>query len=95
VYAHEDLSCAHACREWAIAEGENPLMRIAFCGYEGEHVFPKSWACIPWKAHGGYGSQGEKTGRENKHRERIYFSPHCLRQKDSLFSNLTDDPMFF
>lgn len=70
--------------KWAIANGDNPKMRIVLCGYEGEHQMPKSWDCVPWKAHGGYGSQGDGAGRENAHRERIWFSPHCLSQRGQL-----------
>lgn len=40
---------------------------------------PESWECVAWKAHGGYGSLGEGRGRLNAGRERIWFSPHCLR----------------
>jgi hypothetical protein len=69
---------AHDVREWAIANGDNPLLRIALCGYDGEHVMPESWECVEWKAKGGYGSQGNGSGRENSGRERIWFSPHCL-----------------
>lgn len=76
---------AAAVREWAIANGDNPLLCIALCGYEGEHEMPRDWECVPWKASGGYGSQGEGQGRENKHRERIWFSPHCLKTQ-TLFS---------
>jgi hypothetical protein len=54
-------------------------MRIALCGYEGEHEMPDSWECVPWKARGGYSSQGENAARENTYRERIWFSPHCLK----------------
>jgi len=42
---------------------------------------PDDWQCVPWKASGGYGSQGKTdglNGRENATRERIWFSPHCL-----------------
>ncbi len=66
-------------REWAIANGENPRLRISLCGYEGEHAMPDSWDCVAWKAKGGYGSQAEGRARENAKRERIWFSPHCLR----------------
>ena len=66
-------------RAWAIANGDNPLLRIALCGYEGEHEMPDSWECVAWKARGGYGSQGEGQGRANAGRERVWFSPHCLR----------------
>ena len=65
-------------RAWAIEQGERDDMRIALCGYDGEHEMPSSWACVPWKAQGGYGSQGQGRGRDNAGRERIWFSPHCL-----------------
>lgn len=51
----------------------------ALCGYDTEHAMPDSWECYRWKAHGGYGSQGNGAGRDNAHRERIWFSPHCIR----------------
>ncbi len=76
LYAQDSGSVAHDVREWAIANGGNPQLRIALCGYEGEHQMPSDWDCVPWKARGGYGSQGESN--ENAERERIWFSPHCL-----------------
>ncbi len=63
---------------WAIANGTNPLLRIALCGYAGEHTMPRGWTAVRWKAQGGYGSQGQGRGRENATRETIWFSPHCL-----------------
>lgn len=74
---------AEACssadvRAWALENGDNPLLRIALCGYEGEHEMP-GWECVEWKARGGYGSQADGRGRKNAARERIWFSPHCLR----------------
>jgi hypothetical protein len=80
LYAYDDLTVAHDVAKWAIANGDNPLLRIALCGYEDEHEMPDSWRCIAWKAGGGYGSQGEGRGRDNAGRERIWFSPHCLSQ---------------
>ena len=72
--------------KWAIENGDNPLMRIALCGYEGEHVMPASWECVPWKAKGGYGGQSQDHNNPNAKRERIWFSPHCLGGKQrSLF----------
>lgn len=77
VYAiDEDVSAA--VRDWAIAHGTNALLRIALCGYEGEHVMPPGWTCVAWKAIGGYGSQGQGRGRANAARERVWFSPHCV-----------------
>lgn len=67
---------ASAVRDWAVANGDNPRLRIALCGYEGEHKMPRSWACVPWKARKGY--QGLSKALEDRRRERIWFSPHCL-----------------
>ena len=78
LYACDSLTVAHDVREWCLANGDNPRLRIALCGYEGEHAMPESWTCIPWKAHGGFGNQGQAAGRENAHKERIWFSPACL-----------------
>ena len=91
LYAADDLSVAHDVREWAIEWGSDPRMRIALCGYDGEHQMPSSWEAINWKARGGYGSQGEGRGRENAKREMIWFSPHCLRPQESLFHSLDLD----
>lgn len=85
LYMTDESGVAAAAREWALTNGDNPRLRIALCGYEGEHAMPESWSVYRWKAAGGYGSQGEGRGRDNASRERIWFSPHCLNQGD-LFS---------
>lgn len=74
-YSH-DADISGAVREWAIAHGDDPKLRIALCGYEGEHDMPASWDCVPWTAGGGYGRS--VRGKANRHRERLWFSPHCL-----------------
>ena len=79
LYAVDCGKIAHEAKEWAISNGENPLLRIALCGYEGEHAMPGSWECVPWKTHGGMSNQGNGPGRDNKFRERVWFSPHCLK----------------
>lgn len=91
IYAIDSLSVAHEVRKWAIENGTDTDFRIALCGYEGEHEMPDDWECVAWKAKGGYGSQGDGDGRENAARERIWFSPHCLKplKYRSLFSEVT------
>ena len=79
IYAEESLTVAADVREWAIASGDNPALRIALCGYEGEHAMPSNWEQVAWKTNGSYGMQGQGRGRDNAVRERIWFSPHCLR----------------
>ena len=43
---------------------------------------PASWRAVPWKAKGGYGSQGNGRGRANAGREVLWLSPHCERAED-------------
>jgi hypothetical protein len=77
LYTHDDGAVGPAVRAWAIANGDNPLLRIALCSY-GEAPVPDGWARVGWKAKGGYAAQG--GGRNlNAGRETIDFSPHCLR----------------
>ena len=78
IYSCDSGTVAADVRRWAIDHGDDPRMRIVLCGYDGEHALPESWSCVAWKAHGGYGRQGEGRGRDNAHRERLWFSPHCL-----------------
>ena len=76
-----ETDVSEAVREWAIANGDNPLLRIALCGYDNEHghAMPETWTAVAWKARGGYGSQGDGRGRANAGREVVWFSPHCLK----------------
>jgi hypothetical protein len=76
VYTHDNDTIWRESADWAVANGDNPDLRIALCGYEGEHSIPASWVCVPWKASGGYGRSAR--GKANRERERIWFSPHCL-----------------
>lgn len=66
------------CWAWAVAHGTDPLFRIVICGYDDGAALPEGWQVLPWKARGGYGSQGHGRGRINAGRERLYVSPHCL-----------------
>ena len=78
-YAVGGTGISGSVREWAISAGEHELMRIALCGLDGEHHMPDSWECVPWKARKGYGAVDENGRNENRERERIWFSPHCLK----------------
>jgi len=72
-------SVAGRARAWALQAGERADMRIALCGYEGEHAMPATWECVPWKAKGGYSNAAKEGNNGNARRERIWFSPACLR----------------
>jgi len=77
VYNHDSLSVADDVRAWCIEHSDHPHLRIALCGYEGEHddLEAIGWDVLAWKAQGGYGNT---TRNDNGKRERIWFSPNCL-----------------
>jgi len=79
VYAHDSSTVAHDVREWCLANGGNPRLRIALCGHAGEHeaLQGEGWTVETWGKSGGY--QGADD------RERIWFSPAC-RRADDLFA---------
>ena len=76
VYRIDSESVAHDVRGWAIENGENKLLRIALCGYEGEHEMPGNWSVYKWSAGEGFGGHAEQRSG-NGTRERIWFSPAC------------------
>jgi site-specific DNA-adenine methylase len=77
LYTKDSGTVAGEVRQWAIEHGDDPRMRIALCGYAGEHAMPTDWFEWAWKANGGYSKRGT-TAYGNARRERIWFSPHCL-----------------
>ena len=79
LYGVENAEIAYAVREWAIAHGENPLLRIVLCGYESsQYTMPSTWEMVSWIPNGGMSNQGNGRGCVNKSRERLWFSQHCL-----------------
>lgn len=87
LYSDHSNDVSKEVRDWCIENGDNPLLRIALCGYEGEHDMPDRWNCVAWKAKGGFGNQGDRSGPDNSARERIWFSPACI-SVGPLFANL-------
>jgi len=59
-----------------LEHGDDPKLRIALCGYDGEHDMLKRWTCVAWKAGGGYSRSAR--GKANRHLEHLWFSPHRL-----------------
>jgi site-specific DNA-adenine methylase len=80
-YVENDQSVSAQACQWAIENGDNPHFRIVMAGYEGEHEFPSNWRCVAWKAQGGHGNRN--AANKNRHRERLWLSPHCLRSKQT------------
>jgi len=85
---------AQEVADWCAKNGNNPLLKIAFCSYEGAVEMPASWDCVAWKTAGGYGSQANGAGRENSNRERIWFSPSCLSSQISIMDIINQEANF-
>ena len=78
---------AHDVRAYCLERGANPLMRICLAGYAGEgheELEANGWQVVAWKAAGGYGNRSDK-GKENAAKERLWFSPNCLKVELPLF----------
>ena len=69
-------------RDWALAHGDDPHLRIAYCSYstdEEDALFAAAtWTPLRWSARGGYGLQAHNDARTNRSKEIIWFSPACL-----------------
>jgi hypothetical protein len=77
VYNHDSFEVAAGVRQWAIDHGDDPLLRIALCGYD-DFDMPPGWTLETWSTQGGYENQSQASSG-NRHRECIWFSPHCLK----------------
>lgn len=78
LYAVDDLTVGHEVRRWAVEHGDDPSFRIALCGFEGEYKLPKRWTQIAWTSRG--------SSKQNQGRERIWFSPYCLKTRQAIRS---------
>ena len=92
LYTHDSNSVAHDVREWAIENGKRKDMRIALCGYDGEHQMPGDWEELEWNAGEGFGGQAtERSG--NGKRERVWFSPACLSARQASIFDRLEQPV--
>jgi site-specific DNA-adenine methylase len=77
VYTNEADVFKDVCK-WAIDNGNNPKLRIAVCGYDGDYIFPDNWKTYNWQTLGGMGNLGNDRGKANSKREIIWFNQYCL-----------------
>lgn len=78
LYREDAPDVAAEARTWALENGDNPDLRIALCGLEGEHDMPDTWSCVAWCS---------TSSAASRSKERIWLSPHCLltQPQQSLF----------
>jgi DNA adenine methylase len=75
-----DKDVSAGVRRWALEHGDDARLRIVLAGYEGEHEMPAAWRVVEYSASRAYGTTTgtESLNTVNRHRERLWFSPHCL-----------------
>lgn len=78
IYHHDSMTVGKAVEAWVRERGNNPNYRIVVSGYDDEYatLVDQGWRCVSWSANGGYANR-KSRGMENRHRERLYISPHC------------------
>ncbi len=84
LYTHDSETVAEDVAAWCLMHGDDKDYRIALAGYDTEHGALESagWRVEEWFRSGflkGGMAQLAKTGTHQQHRERIWFSPHCIR----------------
>lgn len=74
LYRCDSFDILRDVREWCRENGGNPLLRIALCGYEGEHneLEEYGWRKVEWN------SGSTRHNRNRVCKERIWYSPHCV-----------------
>jgi hypothetical protein len=77
VGGNADKSLAMDVWQWATENGNDPLLRIAVCGYEDGRTVPDGWETLRYTARKGY--QQDTASAVNRFRECIWFSPNCLK----------------
>lgn len=86
IYYHDSITIVSDVQEWVLERGKLPSYRIVVAGYE---EYPKlidnGWRIHHWKASGGYSNQAKNDDENNRHREVLYFSPHCINNQRRLF----------
>lgn len=74
LYTQDGMELWFQVRDWAVEHGDDPDLRIAVCGYEGDFGDHAGWTEYAWRGARGYSSKEN----DNRERERIWFSRGCL-----------------
>ena len=82
IYSEENLTVAQEVADWCLERGDRKTYRIVLAGYYEEHerLLSLGWRVTRWKANSGYANQGGDN--QNRRREALFMSPHCLSPHD-------------
>lgn len=88
IYAHDSSDVSVEVREWAVANGDNPRLKIVLAGYSDEYDdgIPDSWTRVRWSAGSSYqNSRTQGKNSVNRHKEVLWLSPRCEKSVESIF----------
>ena len=81
IYTEESATVSNDVREWCRKRGSLKTYRIVLAGYFEEHesLLKDGWTVHRWSANGGFANRGKGNtkGEINRHKEALFFSPHC------------------
>jgi site-specific DNA-adenine methylase len=95
IYHEESGTVAHEVREWCRKRADRKTYRIVLAGYYEEHetLLDEGWTVHRWSAHGGFANKAKDRdkcrGQKNRHREALFFSPHCHASGLKRFEEVT------
>ena len=85
IYHHDSITVGKDVEKWCFDRGVLKDYRIVVAGYDDEYetLLASGWSSVRWSANGGYGGtgKGETVGKTNRHRETLFFSPHCIKSE--------------
>lgn len=93
LYSHDDEIVSRKVRRWAIDNGDDSKFRIVLAGYVEEHDkhMPIGWRRHFYAGPSSYQSANSakegKGNNENRRKECLWFSPHCVPPRQGLFAN--------
>mgnify|MGYP001617908276 CR=1 FL=1 len=80
IYHHDSTDIAKEVLAWCVERGKINSYRIVLAGYDEYEILAEHrWTKKSWIAGGGYSNLGE--GNENRKRETLWLSPHCLKME--------------
>ena len=89
LYTHDDGDVTRRVHQWCLDNQDNPKYRIILAGYAEEYDLP-GWETHSWVNSASYqraDADMENGNAQNRKKETLWFSPNCIKNKQtSLFS---------
>ena len=86
-----EADIAPAVQAWCLANGDNPLLRIVLCGYEGEYTCRAGGWC-PGRRRRATVGRTTTAITTTRTARRLWLSPQCTQRQLTLFGDATDEP---